>query len=306
MHPFRFGLNVHGIRSGDAWTALARRAEALGYDVLQVQDHLGRQLSPITALAAAAAATTTLRVGTFVFANDFRHPLVLAREAATLDLLSGGRLEFGIGAGWNPADYRQLGTPYPSAGLRLDRFEEVLPLFKRLLSGDTVDHAGTHYRLGHARVEPGPVQRPHPPILVGGGGPRLLRVAAREADIVGFLPQFDARGRPMMRQGTEAATARKVAIVREAAGPRADALELNILVGDAGIIGHGSPLGSVATGLKRLATRVVATPYVLYGTLDQLRAELFERRERLGISYYSIPGHAMEAMAPLVEALTGR
>lgn len=306
MHPFRFGLNIHGIRSGDAWTALARRAETLGYDVLQVQDHLGRQLSPITALAAAAAATTTLRVGTFVFANDFRHPLVLAREAATLDLLSGGRFEFGIGAGWNPADYRQLGIPYPSAGLRLDRFEEVLPLFKRLLSGDTVDHAGTHYRLGRARVEPRPVQRPHPPILVGGGGPRLLRVAAREADIVGFLPQFDARGRPMMRQGTEAETARKVEIVREAAGPRAGALELNILVGDAGLIGHGSSLDSVATGLKRLATRVVATPYVLYGTLDQLRAELFERRERLGISYYSIPGHAMEAMAPLVEALTGR
>jgi probable F420-dependent oxidoreductase len=305
-HPFRFGLNVHGVHTGEAWATLARRAEALGYDVLQLQDHLGSQLSPIVALTAAATATSTLRIGTYVFANDFRHPLVLAREIATLDRLSAGRVEFGIGAGWNPADYRQLGVPYPSAGERLERFEEVLPLFARLLAGETVEHVGKHYRLGRARVVPGPTQRPHPPILVGGGGPRLLRVAARHADIIGFLPSFDARGRPMVRQATEAETARKVAIVREAAGLRADAIELNILVGDGGVIGRGPVLGSAATALKRLATRVIATPYVLYGTLGQLSDELFERRERLGISYYSLPGHAMEAMAPLVQALSGR
>jgi len=306
MRPFRFGLNVHGVHSADAWPALARRAEELGYEVLQLQDHLGSQLSPIVALTTAAAATSSLRIGTYVFANDFRHPLVLAREVATLDRLSGGRLEFGIGAGWNPADYRQLGVPYPSAGERLERFEEVLPLFKRLLSGETVDHVGKHYRLGRARVVPGPTQRPHPPILVGGGGPRLLRVAAHEADIIGFLPSFDARGRPMVRQATERETERKVETVRNAAGPRVDSIELNILVGDGGVIGHGSALSSGATALKRLATRFVRTPYVLYGTLAQLEDELQARRERLGISYYSIPGEAMEAMAPLVDALKGR
>jgi probable F420-dependent oxidoreductase len=306
MHPFRFGLNVHGTRSPEAWTALARRAEALGYDVLQVPDHLGGSLSPIAALTAAAMATSRLRVGAFVFANDFRHPLVLAREVATLDWLSGGRVEFGIGAGWNPADYRQLGIPYPRPGLRLERLEEAVPVFKRLLAGETVDHEGTHYRLARARVAPHPVQDPRPPIMIGGGGPRLLRLAAREADIVGFLPQFSRRGMPMVRQASEAETARKAALVREAAGARADAIELNMFVGDGGVIGHGPVAGSVAATAKRLATRLIATPYVLYGTLDQLSDELLERRERLGISYYSIPGHRMEAMAPLVEALTGR
>ena len=307
MHPFRFAVMAYAARSPQAWVAMVRRAEELGYDVLLIPDHLGGGLSPIPALTAAAAATKRLRVGSFVFANDFRHPLVLAREAATLDWLSSGRFEFGIGAGWNPSDYRQLGVPYPRPGLRIERMAEALPLIKRLLSGETVDHAGTHYRLEGARVAPRPVQRPRPPILVGGGGPRLLRIAAREADIIGFLPQFDPRGRPMVRQATEAETARKVAIVRQAAGPRFEAIELNMFVGDAGIVGSGRPvLSSLVTAAKSVATRLVATPYVLYGTLDQLRDQLFARRDRLGISYYSIPGHAMEAMAPLVAALAGR
>ena len=294
-------------RSAEEWIAAARRAEELGYDVLLIPDHLGRQLSPVPALAAAAATTTRLRLGSFVFANDFRHPLVLAREAATLDWLSGGRFEFGIGAGWNTADYRQLGIPYPRPGLRIDRLAEALPLIKRLLAGETVDHEGSHYRLGRARVAPRPVQRPGPPILIGGGGPRLLRLAAREADIVGFLPQFDPDGRPIVRQATEAETARKVALVREAAGDRFDALELNMFIADAGLIGSGSPaLSSLAIGAKSMLTRVVATPYLLYGTIGQLRDQLLARRDRLGISYYSIPGHAMEAMAPLVTSLAGR
>jgi probable F420-dependent oxidoreductase len=307
MHPFRFAVLVHCARSPADWSARARRAEELGYDVLLVPDHLGGQLSPVPALATVAMATTRLRIGSFVFANDFRHPLVLAREAATLDWLSGGRFEFGIGAGWNTADYRQLGIPYPRPGVRIERLAEALPLIKRLLAGETVDHEGSHYRLGRARVAPPPVQRPRPPILVGGGGPRLLRLAAREADIVGFLPQFDAHGRPLVRQATEAETARKVALVREAAGDRFDALELNMFIADAGLIGSGSPaVSSLVTAAKSMLTRVIATPYVLYGTIGQLRDQLLERRERLGISYYSIPGHAMEAMAPLVATLAGR
>lgn len=307
MHPFRFGVMASAARSPEDWVRTARRAEELGYDVLLVPDHLGSQLSPIPALTAAAVATTRLRVGSFVFANDFRHPLVLAREAATLDWLSGGRFEFGIGAGWSTADYRQLGLQYPRAGLRIDRLAEALPLIKRLLAGDMVTHDGTYYPLGRARVAPRPVQNPRPPILVGGGGPRLLRLAAREADIVGFLPQFDARGRPLVRQATEAETARKVAVVHEAAGARFDELELNMFVGDAGIIGSGRPAtSSLATAGKSVVARLVATPYLLYGTLAQLTDQLQARRDRLGISYYSIPRHAMEAMAPLVAALAGR
>jgi probable F420-dependent oxidoreductase len=307
VHAFRFGVMVSRAASAEAWVATARRAEELGYDILLVPDHLGGQLSPITALAVAAAATSRLRVGSYVFANDYRHPLVLAREAATLDLLSGGRFELGIGAGWNVADYRKLGLTYDPAPLRIDRLTEAVPLVKRLLAGEVVQHAGPHYRLDGAHVGPVPVQRPRPPLLIGGGGPRMLRLAAREADIVALQPQFDLRGRPMLRQATEGATERKIAILREAAGPRFEKLELNVIVGDAGLVGSGRPAGeSLLAASKSVASGLVRTPYVLYGTLGQLRDGLVRRRDRLGISYYAIPGRAMDSLGPLVSALTGR
>ncbi len=307
MHPFRFAVMSSWADTAETWTAKARRAEELGYATLLMADHLGRQLSPLVALTAAALATTRLRVGSYVFANDYRHPLVLAREAATLDVLSGGRFELGIGAGWNAFDYERLGMPYDPPGRRVDRLAEALPLLRALLDGERIDHEGPHYRMSGASVDPVPVQRPHPPILVGGGGPRVLRLAAREADIVAMQPQFDPRGRPMYRHVTEGATERKVAIVREAAGPRFDALELNVIVGDAGLVGSGRGLPrSVVAGLKAAAAGVVGTPYALYGTVGQLRDTLERRRDRLGITYYALPGRSMESMAPLVEALAGR
>jgi probable F420-dependent oxidoreductase len=308
MHPFRFGITASRARSAEAWAALARRAEELGYATLVMPDHLGNQLSPIPALAAAATATRTLRIGSFVFANDYRHPLLLAREAASLDVLSGGRFEFGIGAGWRTDDYRQLGMAYQRPGLRIERLEESLGILKRLFAGERVTHNGTNYQLDGARLAPLPVQRPAPPILVGGGGPRLLRLAARHAQIVGLLPQFDPNGRPMVTQGTEAATEQKVAILREAAGSGFEALELNVLVTDAGIIGAGGrPLASVGAIAKSGALRLVGgSPYVLYGTLHQLREELERRRDRLGISYYVWSARLMEPMARLVVELAGR
>ncbi len=307
MHPFRFGVMASWSDSTDEWTALARRAESLGYSTLLIPDHMGRQLSPITALTAAALVTTRLRIGSYVFANDYRHPLVLAREAATLDHLSGGRFELGIGAGWNTADYRMLGLPYDPPGRRIDRLAEALPIIDRLLSGETVDHEGTRYRLEGATIHPRPLQRPRPPIVIGGGGPRMLRLAARHADIVALQPQMDPNGRPMVRQGTEGATARKVAIVREAAGSRFDQLELNVIVGDAALVGSGRPVPeSLLAAGKSMADRLVATPYVLYGTRRHLREQLERRRERLGISYYALPRRAMESMAPLIDELAGR
>jgi len=286
---------------------LARGAEELGYSSLLVPDHLGHQLSPIAAISAAAAATTRLRVGGFVFANDFRHPLILAREAATLDLLSNGRLELGLGAGWRMSDYRQLGMPYDSPGRRIDRLAESIPLVKRLLSGETVTHEGPAYRLDAAQVWPRPVQHPHPPIIMGGGGPRVLRLAAREADIVGFIPQFSQHGRSMLADATESALDRKVALVQEAAGERLARLELNLFIADAGLIGGGQSMGgSVLAAAKSATVGLVGSPYLLYGTLAQLRDLLDRRRERTGISYYSIMQSSMEAMAPLVAALSGR
>ena len=307
MHSFRFGIQQGSAGSGESWAALARRAESIGYDMLVMPDHLGGQLSPIAALAAAAAATTTLRVGAFVFANDYRHPLILAREAATLDLLSGGRFELGLGAGWMASDYRRMGMSYDPAPLRIDRLQEAVPLIKRLLTGGTVTHRGEHYQLDRASVGVEPVQKPRPPLAIGAGGPRMLKLAAREADIVGLVPGFDGHGRVHFREATETATAHKVAVIREAAGQRFEQLEINVWVGHAGLAGsRNSVLGSLAAAAMWAPTAVYGSPYVLYGTLGSTREQILRRRERLGISYYTFPSYAMEAMEPLVEALAGK
>ena len=307
VQPFRFGVQLAYARSGTDWAALARRAESLGYDVLVMPDHLGRQLSPIAALSAAAAATTHLRVSCFVFANDYRHPLMLAREAVTLDVVSNGRFEMGLGAGWMTGDYRQLGMAYDPPPLRIDRLTEAVPLMKRLLTGDKVTHQGEHYRMDGASVGIKPVQKPRPPLAIGGGKPRMLRLAAREADIVGLTPGFSAHGRPLVREATEGATRRKIEIVREAAGSRFDQLEINVWLGDAGLVGSGNSLiGSLTAAARWLPVALIGSPYVLYGTLGAARNTLLRRRDSLGISYYTIPGHAMESMAPLVQALAGR
>lgn len=311
MQPFRFGITTstppRGPSPGEAWAGLARRAEALGYGTLLIPDHLGRQLAPIAALTAAAAVTSTIRVGPYVFANDYRHPLILAGEAATLDVLSGGRLELGLGAGWRVTDYRWLGLPYDEPKVRVDRLIEATALLKRLFAGGPVTHAGTHYQLDGAQLFPLPLQRPHPPIQIGGGGPRMLRFAAREADIVGLLPQFDRSGRPIVAQATELATEHKADLVQLAAGDRWESLELNVIVFDAGLVGSGAgPLTSVASAAKAAAVGLIGTPYVLYGTLGRLRDLLLRRRDRTGINYYALPARCMETMAPLVESLAGR
>lgn len=307
MKAFRFGVDASRTRSGNEWRALARRAEELGYDAFVMPDHLGRQISPISGLAAAASVTSRITIGAWVFANDFRHPLILAREAASLHFLSDGRLELGLGAGWRVSDYRQLGRPYDRAGLRIDRLEEALPIVKALLRGQRVDHHGAHYRLEGARVAPRPLPGPAPRIAIGGGGPRMLRLAAREADIVGLIPKFNARGWPILGEATDAATEEKVRLLRDAAGPRFDELELNVWVADAGVLDARRPLASVSAAGKALAPLVAGgSPYVLYGTRRQLRESLLRRRERTGISYYIWRMEAMEPMAALVEELAGR
>lgn len=312
MRPFRFAVTAgsqssRAAASRGSWTALARRAEELGYDALYVTDHLGRQLAPIPAMTAAAIVTERLRVGSFVFANDFRHPLILAREAATLDLLSGGRLDFGMGAGWLTSDYRQLGLAYDAPKVRIDRLVESLSILDRLFAGETVDHDGPHYQLRGARLSPLPVQRPRPRLMIGGGGPRMLKIAARGADIVGLLPQFDPRGRPKVAQATEGATRDKATIVRHAAGSRFDELDLNVIVLDAGLVGrHSGARASALAAIKGAAVAMIGTPYVLYGTLPRLRELLLRRRDRTGINHYALPVHAMEAMAPLVAEMADR
>ena len=303
---FRFAVTARFSGSGAHWRDVARRAEDLGYDVLLVTDHMGAQLAPIPALMAAADATTNLRVGSFVFANDYRNPVMLAKEVATIDMLSGGRVEVGIGAGWSVGDYRELGIRYDTPAVRVNRLEESVVLLKRLLSEESVDHAGEHYTVHGAKILPRPLQRPHPPLMVGGGGQRVLRLAARHADIVTFAPQVNASGRARLDALTEKALAERVVRFRAAAGERAERIELNVFVFDAAVTDRARSLMAAVSGyLRRAANGLVRSPFVLYGSRSSLRELLLERRERLGISYISVPGNAMREFAPIVAELRG-
>lgn len=295
---------VSNATSAAAWRAKARRVEELGYDALLVVDHLGDQLAPVPALMAAFDATTRLRAGSFVFSNDYRNPVMLAKEIATLDHLSGGRVELGLGAGWMTRDYAVLGIPYDPPARRVDRLIEAVGLIDRLFTGESVDSAGSFYPVRGAKLFPRPVQQPRPPLMIGGGGPRMLRFAARLADIVALAPQVNADGQPHVAHLTTAATAEKIAIVRAAAGTRFAAIELNVIVFDAAIDGDArSLIDGVAARLKATITSVVDSPYFFYGGLDRIRRELLERRDRLGVSYYAIPEKIMEPFAPLAREL---
>jgi probable F420-dependent oxidoreductase len=302
---FRFATMVSRGRTAEHWREVARRAEAYGFDVLLMPDHITDQLAPIGALTAAADATSSLRIGSFVFDNDYRNPVMLAREATTLDLLSGGRLEFGLGAGWNTRDYRQLGIPYDAPKARVDRMEEALTLIKRLWTEERVTHEGAHYRVREATVLPRPTQRPHPPVMIGGGGPRMLRIAAREAQIVALAPRVDSRGGPKLRTITVASVAERIAKLR--GSPRFSELELNVIVFDAGVTdAAGSIVDALAARLKSAVTTIIETPFFMYGSRASLTEDLLERRERLGISYVALPGTAMRAFARIVAELRGK
>jgi probable F420-dependent oxidoreductase len=294
-------------RSAEHWRDIARRAEGYGYDVLLMPDHITDQLAPIPALMAVADATTTLRLGSFVFDNDYRNPVMLAKEATTIDLLSGGRLEFGLGAGWNTGDYRQLGIAYDPPKTRVDRMEEALALMKRLWTEEKVSHHGAHYRVRDATVLPRPTQRPHPPVMIGGGGPRMLRIAAREAQIIALAPAVNSRGGPRLGTVTVASLEERITRLRRVAADRIDELELNVIVFDAQVTDARQSLVQAAGAwLKRALTAVVASPFFLYGSRASLTETLLERRERTGVSYIALPGGAMKAFAPIVAALKGR
>ena len=223
-HPrkFRFGVQLATAEDGPSWAALARRAEELGYSTLHMPDHFGDQLAPMPAIMAAADATTDLRVGALVFDNDYKHPLVFAKEIATIDRLSGGRVELGLGAGWMNTDYEQSGIPHDSAKVRIDRMEEGLAVIKGLFADGPFSFEGEHYTITEHEGRPKPVQQPHPPILIGGGGKRVLSIAAREADIVGIAPAAKT-GKVDAESAADTAadaTDRKSAWVKEAAGDR--------------------------------------------------------------------------------------
>ena len=316
MRPFRFGIFAENARSHEMLLATAHRAEEAGYATFLIRDHLiaepfGHQLAPLTALATVASATKRLRVGSLVFANDYRHPVVLAKEAATLDVLSGGRFELGLGAGFSRVEYEQAGMQFDPVGVRVGRLEEALQVLKGLFGDEPFSFAGSHYTLTNFDSFPKPLQRPHPPILVGAAGRRMLSIAAREADIIGFQTVSPASG--TVSQGPEAALAatvtEKVELVRRVAGERFGEIELSTTASV--IITDHRRQAAERFARHRgwsavSAEQVLAMPSVFIGSVDQIVGEMQGRRERYGFSYYVVLDDIIDKVAPIVARLAGK
>jgi probable F420-dependent oxidoreductase len=310
MKPFRFGVNVWSARSRAEWADKARKIEDLGYCVLTVPDHLADIFAPIPAIVAAAVATTHLQVGTNVLNNDFRHPVLIAREAATVDLLTDGRLQLGLGAGHMKSEYDEAGLSFDRGGTRVERLGEAVAIIKKLLEGQPVTFAGRYYRVTDHTIHPLPIRRPHPPILIGGNGHQLLTLAAREADIVGLSGiTFRRSGKePDLSAWRGAVVDERLRLVREAAGARYAALELNALVQRVIVTDdRRCAAEELAARWTQLSIdEILQSPYVLIGTVDELVEDLTRRRERWDISYYVVFEPYVDAFAPVVARLAGR
>ncbi len=310
-HPrrFRFGVQLNQAFEGCTWTESVRELETLGYSTLFVPDHVDSGMGPLTAMAAAVTATTTLKVAPLVLDCDFRHPAIVARELATIDLLSEGRIEVGLGAGWKAVDYTQTGIPMDRPGVRVDRMIEHAHVMKALFAGEPVDFTGEHYDITGLVGSPAPHTPGGPPFIIGGGARRVLHFAGRFADIVGVNPsihsgEIDADA---ARDAQADRIDQKVEWVREGAGDRFDDLELNAWVAAAnytddppGFADQLAPLFGAPDGPSLLSS-----PMTLIGNVDSLTEELNRRRDRWGYSYIVVPGDEARAFAPLVAALTG-
>ena len=308
MPPFRFGVQLSRADSAAAWRATARKIEDLGYSSLFIPDHFDDQYGPLVALTVAAEATTNLRVGSLVFDNDYRHPVVLAKEVATLDLFSEGRVEFGLGAGWLTSDYEQSGIGHDPPGARVSRMIESLAIMKDLWSKGEASFRGEHYTVTGALGTPSPVQRPHPPVIIGGGSPRVLGVAAREADIVGVNPSLAAGyiGPEVIETTSAEYYHRRLEWIRQAAGSRFDQLELQCLTFLVQIVPDRKEAVSRLAGAMSVAPeQVEGSPIALIGSTDEIAETLRHRREQFGFSYIVVHEAEMEALAPVVATLTG-
>ncbi len=306
MRPFRFGIQNRTLGPRDAWLDTIRRIEAAGYDTYVLMDHFVRGLDPIAGLGAAATATTTLRIGTMVVSNDFRHPAVLAKAMATVDVLSGGRVEIGIGAGWLREEYDQAGIPFDAAGVRIDRLVEAVHLMKRYFTEERVTFAGEHYQTRDQVVVPKPVQQPHPPFVIGGGSKRILSVAAREANVVNITTRALPDGSKDVADMTPERLDTKIGWVREAAGDRFAEIELASTVTDVIVTDdRAGEAEKLAASLGVTAKDVLASPHALIGTVEQMVEDLHERRERYGFSCFVVREGDEVTLAPVVARLAG-
>ena len=309
--PFRFSVGGGGPQTATELAERARKAEAIGYSAYVLSDHLLNTLAPNIALASIAAVTKTLRIGHFVLNNDLRHPAVLHQELATLDVLSEGRLEVGIGAGWNEPEYTSSGITFDPVGTRVSRLEETLAVLKGLFADERLTFSGTHYTITDMDGRPKPVQKPHPPFLIGGGGKRVLRLAGRVAQIVGLAPRIGAKIGGF-RSCTFEATREKIAWVKEAAGARFDEIELNTYPAFRPATVSDDPRQAAETMLASInksggdltIDELLDSPHVFIGTVDQLVAKFTRLRDELGISNIMV-GSGIDDFAPIVERLAG-
>lgn len=322
--PFRFGVQSYSASSATDWLDQARRAEDLGYSVFHTADHhIGpgpaldatnhgvQDFAAVPAIAAAAAATTSIHVGCRVFCTDYRNPVVFAKELATLDVLSNGRLEIGLGCGWLANEYEAIGIEFDPPGRRIDRMVETLAVIRAHFGDGMVDVQGEYVHAVGFEGVPKPARPGGPPIMIGGGSPRILGIAGRDADIVSL--NFDNRsgrlGPESVRSGAADGTLQKIEWVRAGAGDRFDDIEFEIAAYFTAINDDAAAADQAAAGIAErfgVEPELLADhPHALVGSVDQICDRLVERREQLGISFVTVSDRASAAFAPVVARLTG-
>jgi probable F420-dependent oxidoreductase len=313
VKPFTFIADAYDVSDGRDLAERARRAESVGVTTFSIPDHLVEgNLAPIPYLATVAAATTTLRIAAFVHNNDLRHPAVLAQDLATLDVLSGGRLDVALGAGWNKPEYDAIGLVFDPVPTRQARLEEAVAVIKGAFSGEPFSFHGEHYEINDYQGSPKPTQQPHPPIFIGGGGRRTLTLAGREANIVGLAPRILKEQRAEPFSLTWAAAEEKIGWVREAAGDRFDDLVFNVYPSGSPIVVTDDVRGEARKIIDRLKARtgvelseqdVIDSPHLFIGSIDRFVEKFRELRERLGISSFLVGD--LSELEPVVERLAG-
>jgi probable F420-dependent oxidoreductase len=308
MAAFRFTVQLEGAASPAAWRQLARKAEDLGYSTLYIPDHLGDQWGPLVALTVAAEATTTLRVGTLVLDNDFRHPVVLAKEAATLDLVTGGRFELGLGAGWMTSDYDQSGIPMDAPSVRVARLAESIAIMRALWADGSATFEGEHYTVHEAVGSPRPATPGGPPLVIGGGSKRILTLAGQHAQIVSVVPSLAAGviGPEVAAEAVVEKYVERVRWAREAAGERAGELELQCWTVAVQVVPNADEVVEMMAPVFNVTPEQLrAMPLGLFGTVEEIADTLRKRRQELGFSNIVVHEAEMEALAPVIAQLAG-
>lgn len=308
MRPFRFSVQHHAAADGKAWRDLARKTEDLGYTTLYLPDHFGDQWSPTIAMTIAAEVTQNLRVGALVYDVDYRHPIMQAKEAATLDLAYPGRTIFGFGAGWMKTDYDEAGIAYDSPGTRIERMKEALTIMKALWTEGSCTFNGAHYTITNAQGFPRPSTPGGPPVVIGGGGKKILTFAAGVADTIGVNPNLAAGavGPEVAQSALGDVYRERIQWIRDAAGDRFDSIDLQVLTFMTQVVpNRDEVIANIAPLFNIDPAQVLDIPLVMIGTEDEIVESLQKRREEFGFNDIVVQGDAMDAFAPVVARLSG-